>query len=276
MDQILKEISSKLKINIETTEQLKGSTDSIVLLINKKYILKIDEPSFIAETIKFLENTNSKYFTELLYYNEEKTFLVYRYIEGDKLDNLDGIDVFEFLKTLYEITTSYPVSKEQCGHVAYKFDSWIEYLRDDMKYCKENIPCLGEVDFQLINLEINNLTRFDFDKILMHGDFGVHNFIFKDNKLAGVIDPQPIVGDSLYDFFYACVSNVSILKKISMDQIFTIPNAPKSKMKSMFLITLYNRIQRCIKHHPDDLQFYLDLFNCVKSEDYHYYINNFI
>lgn len=276
MEDILKEVEKNLNITITEKKQLKGSTDSIVMLINNCYILKIDQPNYISETINFLQSCKSPAFTKLMYYSKDKSFLVYKYIEGTKLDTLKNINIMTLLKELYNITLSYPKSNDLCGHIAYKFDSWIEYLKDDMNYCKEHIPCLNEIDFQLINLEINNLTRFEYDKVIMHGDFGTHNFIFKDNKLAGIIDPQPIVGDGLYDYFFACLSNVSILQSVTLDEIFSIPNAPTSKMKSLFLIALYNRIQRCIKHHPNDLDYYLNLFNSIKKEDYHYYINNFI
>lgn len=276
MEDILKEVEDFLKIKITKTKNLKGTTNSTILLLNDQYVLKIDDPMYIKETISFLENCKSSAFTKLLYSNKEKNFIVYQYLEGKTYPSFENIDVYQLLKDLYKITQSYPKSNEKYGHLTYKFDTWTEFLKDDISYCKEQITCLDDIDYQLINLEINNLNRFEFDKVLMHGDFGTHNFIFSNNKLVGIIDPQPIVGDSLYDFFFACVSDTKILKAVTLDQIFSIPNAPKSKMKSMFLIVLYNRIQRCLKYHPSDLDYYLNLFNTIKQEEYHYYINNFI
>ncbi len=276
MEDILKEVEDYLKIKIKQTKTLKGTTNSTILLLNDTYILKIDEEMYINEAISFLENCKSNAFTKLLYCNKEKNFIVYQYLQGKTHPNFENIDVYELLKQLYDITLSYPKTDDKFGHLTYKFDTWTDFLKDDISYCKEQITCLDDIDYQLINLEINNLNRFKFEKVIMHGDFGTHNFIFSDDKLVGIIDPQPIVGDGLYDYFFACVSDVEILKSVTLEQIFSIPNAPKSKMKSLFLIVLYNRIQRCQKYHPNDLPFYLNLFNSIKQKDYHYYINNFI
>lgn len=41
---------------------------------------------------------------------------------------------------------------------------------------------------------------------LLHGDCGVHNFVFKGGSLSGVIDPTPVLGEPLYDLLYAFCS----------------------------------------------------------------------
>jgi len=57
------------------------------------------------------------------------------------------------------------------------------------------------------------------EPFLLHGDCGVHNFIFNDNQLSGVIDPSPITGDPLYDFIYAFCSSPDELSKETIDLV---------------------------------------------------------
>ena len=45
------------------------------------------------------------------------------------------------------------------------------------------------------------------EKYFLHGDTGVHNFVFRQNQLVGVIDPDPMAGPVIYDFTYAFCSS---------------------------------------------------------------------
>ena len=99
------------------------------------------------------------------------------------------------------------------------------------------------------------------EKYLLHGDTGVHNFVFHQNQLVGVIDPDPLVGPVIYDFTYAFCSSpddldmetllasFALLKNVQMD-------TPRLIEEVVF--QLYTRIGICKKAHPHDLEEYLE------------------
>ena len=105
------------------------------------------------------------------------------------------------------------------------------------------------------------LEKYPFEKKLLHGDFGTHNFIQDNGKLVGVIDPMPVIGDYLYDLLFAIVSNVNILSSVTLEDLYTLVNEPSEKIKAMLTIVLYCRISRCLKYHPDDLDTYMNFWN---------------
>jgi aminoglycoside phosphotransferase (APT) family kinase protein len=41
---------------------------------------------------------------------------------------------------------------------------------------------------------------------LLHGDCGANNLVFREGRLAAVIDPHPAVGEPIFDLAYAFVS----------------------------------------------------------------------
>ena len=102
-----------------------------------------------------------------------------------------------------------------------------------------------------------------FDKKLLHGDFGTHNFIENNGKFVGIIDPQAIIGDPLYDILFALCSNVSLLNTYTLDELYLIINEPKEKIKSLLIVVLYSRISRALKYHPNDIPAYLEYFNLI-------------
>ncbi|HDR6955064.1 MULTISPECIES: aminoglycoside phosphotransferase family protein [Bacillus cereus group] len=86
-----------------------------------------------------------------------------------------------------------------------------------------------------------------------------HNFIFQENKLHGVIDPLPVLGDSIYDLIYAFCSTPEDLTKetigYAMKQCVFHKN--DRDLYEEIVIGLYLRIDTCLRHHPKDLEDYL-------------------
>ena len=97
----------------------------------------------------------------------------------------------------------------------------------------------------------------------MHGDFGTHNFIKKDGKLVGVIDPMAVIGDPLYDLLFAIVSNVDILKSLTMNDIYALTKEDKNRVYNLFVVVLYARMIRCMHHHKEDIDIYIDFYNKI-------------
>ena len=61
---------------------------------------------------------------------------------------------------------------------------------EEIDYCKNQI-----------------VDKYKFTKKLMHGDFGLHNMLFLNGELVGIIDPQPLIGDALYDLIFCLLSD---------------------------------------------------------------------
>ena len=149
------------------------------------------------------------------------------------------------------------------GYLNEKFESWSKFLDDEIKYSSLTVnPYIP--DNSNVYKCINILEKYPFDKKLLHGDFGTHNFVKENGKLIGVIDPMPIIGDPLYDLLFAIVSNKDILKNITLEKIYSLANEPKEKINAMLTIVLYSRIARCIKYQPQDIDTYLNYWNKFK------------
>ena len=118
---------------------------------------------------------------------------------------------------------------------------------------------LSRNDFNLIqNLVKKNGN--DHIPFLLHGDCGVHNFIFNNGRLTGVIDPTPVIGDPIYDLIYAFCSSPDDLTKATLDTAasqLVVINRNISNLYEQLLIGLFLRIGSCVKHHPDDIGAYL-------------------
>ncbi|WP_237690810.1 phosphotransferase [Paenibacillus caui] len=101
-------------------------------------------------------------------------------------------------------------------------------------------------------------------RYLLHGDCGVHNFLFSQGKLAGVIDPTPVVGDPVYDLIYAFCSSPDELRpdiiRPSMERLSAALHKSYD-LKSEVLVGLYFRLDACIRHHPKDLDAYLEAWS---------------
>ena len=108
------------------------------------------------------------------------------------------------------------------------------------------------------------ICKYEFYKKLMHGDFGIHNMLFLDNELTGIIDPQPLIGDPLYDFIFFIFSASKISLLININDIYNlIPNEPKEKINAMITIILFGRIARCIKYNLKDLDYFISLWSSL-------------
>jgi len=170
-------------------------------------------------------------------------------------------DIDDTIQKIINIPKTYiNYNKDGFGYLNEETSSWSRFLKDEVTYSslnlKEYIPSK-----KLVNKCIETLENYPFDKKLLHGDFGTHNFIQENGKLVGVIDPMPVIGDCLYDLLFALVSNVNILSNITLDKLYNLIDQPKEKIDAMLAIVLYCRISRCLKYHPQDVDIYMKFWN---------------
>ena len=260
-------INSFLKITKEEYKNHKyfnTGASSTVILLNDCYLIKQNTKLILKAEIEFLKHNNLDMFQKILYVDPKYEFVVYEFINGETMKHVDDVD--DTLKKLIDITKTYSnYEKNSFGYLNEEVSSWSRFLKDEITYSsfnlKQYIPSR-----KVVNKCIDVLENYPFDKKLLHGDFGTHNFIQENGKLVGVIDPMPVIGDSLYDLLFAVVSNVDLLSSISLDKLHLLIDEPDEKIDALLAIVLYCRVSRCLKYHPHDLDSYLSFWNKLVDE----------
>jgi fructosamine-3-kinase len=270
--EIIKELIHNNIIQSITTqyEKLNGGTVSeLYLLYNSdgtKYVVKLNEPQVLKSEANFLDcYKNLNLLPNLLFVEQSYNYIVYSFISGTT--NLTGVNKQEMLKALVEgVLNNYKTVPNDIGYgyADELTDSWQVFLWNEIievnKILKSHLAS-DEYNFVLNvfeNLKNNDIEREPF---LLHGDCGIHNFIFNAGQLEGVIDPTPVVGYPLYDLIYAFCSSPDDLTKETIDSAVSHLMIKGEKDNSILyeevIIGLYLRLGACIKHHPNDFGEYL-------------------
>ena len=146
---------------------------------------------------------------KILYIDQNYNYIVYSYIKGDVLKTVkDPVDTINKVK---DLLASYKIyNHPKFGYFKNLKDTWGEFLISEIikreKIVKDYIK-----DNTIVYEAIDKIKNLKFDKKLLHGDLGVHNFIQTD-KLVGIIDPHGLIGDDLFELMFCIVSNVNFLK----------------------------------------------------------------
>ena len=234
-------------------------TSSKVFLLNNKYIIKQNSEEIIKSELIFCQNNINPLFQKLIFYDKNYKYIVYEYIEGENLKDFINIDINILIDTLLNLINSYKITEiDYYGYVYNPKKTWEEFLKDEISDCQPSYDYIKNFN---IDYECNILSKFPFEKRIIHGDFGTHNFLIKNNKLSGIIDPETIIGDNIYDLLFAICSNPNILKHFNLNDIYKIIKQSEEKIKSLFKIILFSRISRSYHHHINDLNFYLNYYN---------------
>lgn len=254
--------------------RLNGGTTSEVYLLKaetSKFIIKINqEPIIKAEAQFLLTYKELPILPQLVHVHPEFKYLIYRYIEGTTTYIKNNKP--KMLKTLVEnLINHYKPAPENAkwGWPDYPVDSWETFQKHEIIAAERKIADrLSPADHQLI-YELAALGEMKTRKYLLHGDCGVHNFIFQNRELTGVIDTTPIIGDPLYDLVYAFFSSPDELTKETIEtaaeQLIFNREIEPAYLYSQILIGLYLRMETCLYHHPEDFPAYLKAFEYWKE-----------
>lgn len=234
---------------------------SRVLLLNNKYLIKQSNKLALKAEVEFLELNKNKYMQKVLYVDKNYNFVVYEFIHGDIMKDLSDIFIKDFTETLVELVSRYPnYSSNTFGYFDEQVNSWSDFLINEVNYSSENIKEYIPDNTLVLNV-IKELENYPFETKLLHGDFGTHNFVKKDGKLIGIIDPMSVIGDSLYDILFAFVSNINIIYNIKLEEIYELINEDNRKILLMLIVVMYSRISRCLKYHKKDIDKYMEIWN---------------
>ncbi|GAM12236.1 hypothetical protein [Mesobacillus selenatarsenatis] len=254
-------------------ETLKSGTTSGVLYIlfvknRPTYVLKIDHPSIINSTKDFLlAYQDVQLLPNLHYIDDQKGFLVYAYISGETHFHR-GSKLKWMTRLINELFNHYLKVDQDIpwGRVnGRKSKSWSDFNQISLESAKENIGDLLSIeDHSRVASLVSALNEYHIreEKYYLHGDAGVHNFVYSDNELKGVIDPSPLIGPRIYDFTYAFCSSPDHLDLNTLMNAFSLWHGntcfSKERLLGEVLFQLYTRIGVCIKVHPHDLNEYME------------------
>lgn len=243
---------------------LNGGTTSKVYLLDEKYVVKLNEAEVIREEANFLSlYEENALFSKLLYKEPLHTYIVYSFLEGNT-SYKQGHKRITLSTLVQEVINKYEIVSgiDGWGWKESPAQSWSEFLTTNVMEAHENVrPYISEEEYRTVLNLANSPSRGTGinQPFLLHGDLGFHNFIFQGNKLHGVIDPLPVLGDPIYDLIYAFCSTPEDLTKETIDYVMKqcVFRKKDSDLYEEIVIGLYLRIDTCLRHHSKDLENYL-------------------
>ncbi|WP_434752249.1 phosphotransferase [Paenibacillus amylolyticus] len=262
---------------IMEVKQLSGTTAGRVFRLlassGERYILKWDDPEDIRVTCQFL-NAYSEVMLlpKVLFSSSDNTYFAYSFMEGET-HNHRGAKKAWLTRIVNELFNTYvrlPGTKPW-GRMEYARETWKAFNQISIDEARENLgDVLTAEDYDLVQSTVNRLFEKDeAARFLLHGDAGVHNIVFEQKELIGVIDPSPMVGPVIYDFLYAFCSSPDDLDPVMLWDVFEHleqVTMNKSRLMEEALVHLYCRIGLSCKHHPQDLPEYLQAWDLWKRQ----------
>ncbi|MCG3087197.1 phosphotransferase [Sporosarcina cyprini] len=254
--------------NYELIELKSGTTSGRVYLIagEEKFVLKYDQPIGIGIVERFYEAYRTiDLFPKVYAIDLENGWILYEYIDGTTHTNRGPKSEWMNLLVTRVLNQYKPFDPQwPWGRVGGEPRStWSDFNRKSLEYAYENIgDLLPNEDYSRMESIVEELAMYDVDEVkyYLHGDMGVHNFVFKNDRMAGVIDPSPLVGPILYDFTYAFCSSpddLTVEALLSSFELLDSVHMETSRLIKEVVFQLYTRIGICKQAHPHDLDAYL-------------------
>ena len=257
---IFDDISKKIGVNLAKSE-LKyyddGSTDSIVFSADEKYLIKISDERTIREQTEFLTKNTNSVFQPYYCSDDEIGYECLGFLEGVHYKEAP-IDAYAAAEQIAEIVKNY--AEYPCDNYGFMNDmkpTWYDFLLDEIEYASQRIPDLPK---DRVMAALEKMRDAKPEQRMLHGDFGTHNFLVKDGQIR-VIDPMPVVGDKLYDFYFAILSNIGIFPELGLDYIFSYFDEYERDYKEALLtIALYVRTSRAAAYDAKNLDRYVEMY----------------
>ena len=248
-------------VDVEKHFYADGATDAVVFRLGGKYLVKITDLNTVRTQVEFFRQNHDAAFQNLVCYSEELLYLCFDFIDGVHYPDSD-MDAEDAVVQLSRIVANYP----KYPHGGYGFlneehISWRAFLLDEIEYARRNI---GEISTEKVMEALEIAGKYNPEQYLVHGDFGAHNFLV-ENGILRVIDPMPMVGDYLYDFYFALLSSVKIFGELGEDLIYRyFDERDLGYRRALTAIALYVRMSRAALYDRDNFQAYIDLYERFK------------
>ena len=260
IDNIIKDLENKLdkKIDKDKIEFFNDGVSGSIVFKYDKYLVKTVDIKELKSYIEFFNIYNKEYFQKIICYSEELLYICFNYIEGELYKN-NPLDPKNVISQLYNIVSNYKEYKsDSYGYLQEEHFSWHDFLMNEA-YREEDIL---DIDYSKLFNSFQIIEKYDAPKYLIHGDFGAHNFIVNNNRLYA-IDPIPLVGDYLYDFYFAIFTNVDIFKDVDTEYILRFFNREIEYKKALMIICFYIRLRRTSKYNKNDIPIYIEYLNRI-------------
>lgn len=244
-------IEKKLKIEVKTIKKINKGTLSKVFLLNEKYILKIADFIFIKREIIYFKNNKSDYNEKLIYKDYKNRFIVYKYIKGNEIKELTKESADSNLEIIINMTKNYKKTyRKKFGYIYEGYNSWYDFLESEIEFNHDYLPEEFKKTQEVkVYKALENIKNAKIDVRYIHGDLGVHNIIFNDQKIKGIIDPTTMIGDYRYDIIYFIFSSSKIEKHINYRNLV---NLLGKDVINLIVILLYSRISKLYKYSSND------------------------
>jgi len=257
---VLEDIYKQIGVDLSRKELCfykDGATQSKVFSADQKYLVKITSHSTVRTQREFLSRIAHPAFQNLLCWDDELHYECYEFVVGRHYKEAP-LEPIEAIRQLVGIVAAYPEYRHDgYGFLENEKASWYDFLLDEIEYAQLRIPDISQ-DNVLRALRIAGAKNPK--KYLMHGDFGTHNFLIS-NKMIRVIDPMPMVGDRLYDFYFAVFSNVNIFDSVSLEYCLSFFGEHEREYReALMVIVLYVRASRAAVYDKENLNKYLTLY----------------
>ncbi|GGD79681.1 phosphotransferase [Paenibacillus nasutitermitis] len=258
-------------------KSMTGTTEGLVYIftVNKepKYVLKLDQSQEILLAEQWLHTyRHCGLPPKLVYADPAHEYIVYTYTPGTTFRNR-GVKS-SWLRLLAEgLLNGYEpmLQTDKWGYwLGDSCQTWREFIERGVEYARKNVgDVLPAADYEYVkSMAGNTAIGGEDERFLLHGDCGVHNFVFHNDTLSAVIDPCPIAGPVRYDFLYAFCSSPDDLNLETFLQAFQLlvhESMETAKLIEEVIIQLYCRIGICRQHHPEDLEEYLKAWEYWKD-----------
>ena len=186
-----------------------------VYLINNKYILKKDSRErLLAENI-FLSLYKKKEVERVIFYKKNSSYAIYEYQKEDILNIESKENILQYIRQIKKFIDNYIEYK--CygyGDILNRVDSWRTFLEKEIN---EKSKFMDIEKNEIIKNSLNIVSKYKFKKKVIHGDLGIYNVIFQNDKIKIVIDPRTIIGDPLFDFIYFILSKRDFIENMNID-----------------------------------------------------------
>lgn len=275
IEEILNDLERKLNIEIDE-DSIKyytdGATESkvfkIMAVVNNKerlYIVKTVDDLTLKSQIEFLKFYNNiEQFQSVIFYNKDLKYICFEFIEGTKLSSALNIDNMDIIKQIKQIVEKYKSYEDDTYGYIYDNEnmSWIDFLKEEIRYAMPKVKD-SDLPFDILDKSIKIISKYKIDKYLIHGDFGAHNFLINNSNKLMVIDPMPVIGDPMYDFYFAVLSSPKIFKKIEDNELLKYFDKPYEYKISLYIIVLFIRLSRAYVYDRENLETYVKRFKKI-------------
>jgi RimJ/RimL family protein N-acetyltransferase len=235
-----------------------------------RFILKYDELNYNRNATAFhREYSGCGWLPEVRFIDPEYRYFVYDYVAGQPGAAAASIPKSEWMGQLVKnVVNQYRPASAAQGW------GWLDeplsptradFLERRMGEARRRIGSALPLEDHIAVMQIVD-AKFGQPEpapYLLHGDCGVHNFLFGAEGLLGLIDPSPMIGPPIYDVLFAFCSTPDDLTSETLEASLRelnprlLPGGARLgvQLAEDMLLALYSRIATCIKYGTDATEY---------------------